>query len=62
MEKQINELLVTTSRIEANTKHLMKSNDDQEKRIRGLEKKWWSSLGAIGIALAALVKSFLTHG
>lgn len=62
MEKQINELIERTARIETNTQHILKANEDQENRIRGLEKKWYSSLGAIGIAIVSLVKSFITHG
>ena len=61
MEQEIKELLVKTARIEENTRQIIKSNDDQEIRIRSLEKKWWSSLGALGIAIAALIKTFYTN-
>lgn len=33
---------------------------DHETRIRSLEKKWWTTLGASGLALLAFFKSMFT--
>ena len=59
MKKEVNELLQRTARIEEHTSFTKDKIEDQERRLRSLEKKWWSSLGAIGIATMAFIKSFI---
>lgn len=62
MEDKINELLERTARIQVHTEYTKNSLQDQEKRLKSLEKKWYTSLGAVGIAITSLIKSFITHG
>lgn len=62
MEHQLRELLDRAARIEENTKSIKENQKDQEERIRSLEKKWWSSLGAFGLAVVSFFKSFFIHG
>lgn len=58
MKKEVNELLQRTARIEEHTAFTKKAIEDQEKRIRSLERKWWGSMGAIVIAITTFLKSF----
>ena len=62
MEKQLNELLERTARIEVHTEYTKNSLIDQDKRLKSLEVKWYSSMGAIVISLVSIIKSFVTNG
>lgn len=54
MSKEIIERL---TRIESKTDTLLEQKADHEKRVRSLEKKWYTSIGALFIALATFFKS-----
>lgn len=47
-------------RIESKQDQLLEHKVDQEKRIRSLEKKWWTTLGAAVLSLLAFLKSIIT--
>lgn len=51
------EIIERLTRIETKTDALLDHKADQEKRIRSLEKKWYTSIGALFIALATFFKS-----
>lgn len=51
------EIIQRLTRIETKTDTLLDHKIDQEKRIRSLEKKWYTSIGALFIALATFFKS-----
>lgn len=44
-------------RIDERTERLDTSRADQETRIRALEKKWYTTLGAFVLAMIAFIKS-----
>ncbi len=51
------EIIERLTRIEAKTDVLIEQKHDHEKRVRNLEKKWYTSVGALFIALASFFKS-----
>ena len=48
--------------VRQDVRYIKKETTDQEQRIRSLEKKFWTSVGAFVISIGAAVKAYLGIG
>tara|TARA_Y100001937_G_C7074272_1_gene309854 strand:+ start:918 stop:1106 length:189 start_codon:yes stop_codon:yes gene_type:complete len=56
MEEKIDKLIQGQIEIKTELKNVMEKTNDQEKRIRSLEKKFWAALGTFFVGIGTFVE------
>ena len=59
MEEKINQLLEGQAVITTKLEEISKQKNDHEKRIRSLEKKFWTSIAIFGASLATFIEGLI---
>jgi septal ring factor EnvC (AmiA/AmiB activator) len=57
MQEQLNKMERAITRIETKLDYLKESNDDFDKRITNLERKYWTALGAFALSVLSWLKT-----
>tara|TARA_Y100001973_G_C4999518_1_gene232947 strand:+ start:40 stop:228 length:189 start_codon:yes stop_codon:yes gene_type:complete len=58
MEEKIDKLIQGQIEIKTELKNVTEKTNDQEKRIRSLEKKFWAALGTFFVGIGTFVEGF----
>ena len=55
--EKVDVILQSVARIETKIDHHQEKINDHQRRINGMEKKWWTTLGAFALSIGAYIKS-----
>ena len=61
MEDKINQLLQGQAVMQNQLQEISKQKNDHEKRIRGLEKKFWTSIAMILTGIGTFIEGLFLH-
>jgi hypothetical protein len=61
MEDKINQLLQGQAVMQNQLQEISKQKNDHEKRIRGLEKKFWTSIAVIITGIGTFIEGLFLH-
>tara|TARA_B100001248_G_C27259771_1_gene397890 strand:- start:8 stop:196 length:189 start_codon:yes stop_codon:yes gene_type:complete len=61
MEEKINQLLQGQAVMQSQLKEISKQKNDHEKRIRSLEKKFWTSIAVLLTGIGTFIKALFLH-
>lgn len=56
LEEKIDQLIKGQVEIKTNLENVSKQKNDHEKRIRGLEKKFWAALGTFFVGIGTFIE------
>jgi len=61
MEEKINQLLQGQAVMQSQLKEISKQKNDHEKRIRSLEKKFWTSIAVLFAGIGTFIEGLFLH-
>ncbi len=61
MEEKINQLLQGQAVMQNQLKEISKQKNDHEKRIRSLEKKFWTSIAVLLTGIGTFIEGLFLH-
>jgi len=61
MEEKINQLLQGQAVMQSQLKEISKQKNDHERRIRSLEKKFWTSVAMILTGIGTFIEGLFLH-
>ncbi len=61
MEDKINQLLQGQAVMQSKLEEIIKQKNDHEKRIRSLEKKFWTSIAIIITGIGTFIEGLFLH-